>query len=177
MWFLATHRPAAISMIEVEHRRNTDLPADRVWAELRHFDRVLSWIPGGDASTITVRGRGIGAVRDLRLATQGHVQHRLVAFDDDRRTFSYRLTAGKPIGMQDYTVVASVHPTDECHCTIRWKGRMTADASLDEAVVGRALEVALANMTSGLIAVLKGATPCFAPQPNEDWQLHRRETD
>ena len=158
-------------MIEVEHRRDIDLSADTVWEEIRHFDRVLKWIPGGDESSITVEGEGVGAVRDIQLATQGYVQHRLVAFDDAKRMFSYELTAGKPIGMQDYVVVATVTPVDEGHCTIRWAGRMTADASLDEAETGHALEVALGNMTSGIIARLKGEMPDFASQPNEDWQL------
>ena len=158
-------------MIEIEHRRETDLSPDRVWKELRHFDRVLNWIPGGDQSTITVQGEGVGAVRELRLATQGPVGHRLLILDDERRMLSYELTDGKPIGMQDYVVVATVTPADKGGCTIRWSGRMTADASLDEEEVGRALEVALANMTSGLIARLKGEVPAFAQQPNEDWQL------
>jgi len=160
-------------MVEVEHRRDIDLSADTVWAEIRHFDRVLNWVPRGEESTITVRGEGIGAVRDIHLATQGYVQHRLVAFDDTARMFSYELTAGKPIGMQDYVVVATVTPIDEEHCTIRWAGRMTADASLDETQIGRALEVALGNMTSGIIARLKGEAPDFAWQPNEAWQLNR----
>ena len=160
-------------MIEIEHRRDTDIPADIVWEELRHFDRVLNWIPGGDRSTIAVNGAGIGAVRDLHLATQGQVQHRLVALDDRRRTLSYELTGGKPIGMRNYTVVASVTPIDDNRCTIRWAGSMTADASLDEAEVGQALEVALANMTTGIVALLKGEVPQFEQQPNEDWQLRR----
>ena len=158
-------------MIDIEHRRDTDLSADAVWDELRHFDRVLNWIPGGEQSTITVQGEGVGAVRELHLATQGPVGHRLLILDDERRMLSYELTDGKPIGMQDYVVVATVTPTDGGGCTIRWSGRMTADASLDEEAVGRALEVALANMTTGLIARLKGEAPVFAQQPNEDWQL------
>lgn len=162
-------------MIEIEHRRNIDLPATTVWEEIRHFDRVLKWVPRGAESTIAVRGTGIGAVRDIHLATQGYVQHRLIAFDDGLRTFSYELTAGKPIGMQDYTVVATVTPIDAQHCTIRWAGKMTADASLNEVEVGRALEVALGNMTTGIIACLKGVPPVFVEQPNEDWQLQRRE--
>jgi len=160
-------------MIEIEHRRDTDLPADIVWEEVRHFDRVLKWVPRGDESTITVVGKGVGAVRDIRLATQGYVQHRLVALDDGQRMFSYQLTAGKPIGMQDYTVVATVTPVDEDHCTIRWAGKMTAEASLNEAEIGHALEIALGNMTTGIIALLKGEVPKFEQQPNEAWQLHR----
>jgi hypothetical protein len=34
-------------MVEVEHRRDIDLSADTVWEEVRHFDRVLNWIPRG----------------------------------------------------------------------------------------------------------------------------------
>ena len=158
-------------MVEIEHLRDIDLSADIVWAEIRHFDRVLNWVPGGDKSTITVQGEGVGAVRDIQLTTQGYVQHRLVAFDDENRMFSYELTAGKPIGMQDYTVAATVTPTDEGHCRLRWTGKMTADSSLDEPEVGRALEVALGNMTSGIIARLKRIVPEFAQQPNENWQL------
>ena len=162
-------------MIEVEHCRDIDLSADTVWEEIRHFDRVLNWIPGGDRSTMTVDGEGVGAVRDIHLATQGYVQHRLVAFDDKARMFSYELTAGKPIGMQDYVVVATVTPVDDDNCRIRWAGRMTADSTLDEGEVGHALEVALGNMTSGIIARLKGEEPVFSAQPNEAWQLTATE--
>lgn len=160
-------------MIDIQVRRDTDLSADAVWEEMRHFDRLLKWVPGGDESTISVKGEGVGAVRDVQLVTQGYVQHRLVAFDDEQRMFSYELTGGKPVGMQDYTVVATVTPIDEDHCTIRFAGRMTADSSLDEAEVGRAVEAALGNMVTGTIAVLKGEAPDFAHQPNEDWQLRR----
>jgi len=164
-------------MIDVEHKRDIDLPADVVWQEIRHFDRVLNWIPGGATSTISVTGNGIGAIRDIHLSTQGYVQHRLVAFDDDARMFSYELTAGKPIGMQDYVVVATVTPIDDGHCTIRWAGKMTPDSSLNEAEIGIALEVALANMTTGIVALLKGEEPVFKGQPNEDWQFRQGAPD
>jgi hypothetical protein len=160
-------------MIEIEHQRHTDLSAETVWEEVRHYDRVLNWIPRGDESKITVNGEGIGMIRDIELATQGYVQHRLIAFDNDKRMFSYTLTAGKPIGMQDYTVVATVSPIDDNHCTIRWAGKMTADNKLNEPEIGQALEVALGNMTTGIIALLKGETPRFVEQPNEDWQLQQ----
>lgn len=160
-------------MIEIEVKREADLPADRVWEEMRHFDRVLNWIPGGAQSTINVIGQGVGAVRDLQLATQGYVQHRLLTFDETQRSFSYELTDGKPIGMQDYRVVASITPIDASRCTICWRGKMTADETLNEAEVGHALEVALGNMVTGMIAILKGEAPNFVTQPNEDWQLRK----
>ena len=160
-------------MIEFEVRHDTDLSAEQVWEEMRHFDRVLKWIPGGDKSSMSVTGEGVGAVRDIQLATQGYVQHHLAAYDEKQRTFAYELTGGKPIGMQDYRVVASVTPIDNAHCTICWAGKMTADESLNEIEVGHALEVALGNMVIGTIAVIKGEAPNFEQQPNEDWQLRR----
>jgi hypothetical protein len=156
-------------MIAIEHQRDTDHSADRVWEEMRHFDRVLKWIPRGDESTISITGEGIGMVRDIQLATMGYVQHRLLAFDDEKRMFSYNLTAGKPLGMQEYAVVATVTPIDDAHCTIRWAGKMTADGSLDEAEIGSALELALANMTTGIIAVLEDEAADFAQQPRVDY--------
>ena len=114
-------------------------------------------------------------IRDLELSTQGYVQHRLVAFDDKERTFSYTLTAGQPIGMKEYTVVAQVVPIDSGHCTIRWTGNMTADKSLNEHSIGIALETALRNMTTGIIALIKGETPVFVEQPNENWQLMKTQ--
>ena len=44
---------------------------------------------------------------------------------------------------------------------------------MNEPEIGRALEVALANMTTGIIALLKGEAPNFIVQPNEDWQLQQ----
>ena len=151
-------------MIDIEHRCDIDLPAQTVWEEMRHFDRVLYWIPRGDESSIRISGEGVGMIRDIELATMGYVQHRLLAFDDKKRMFSYRLTGGKPLGMQDYTVVATVTAVDDDHCIIRWVGRMTGDGSLDEAEIGRALEMALGNMTIGIIAVLKCRLPEYAQQ-------------
>jgi hypothetical protein len=50
---------------------------------------------------------------------------------------------------------------------------MAADDNLNEPEIGRALEVALGNMTTGIIALLKGEAPNFIVQPNEDWQLQQ----
>jgi len=159
-------------MISINVEREVDLPAETIWEEMKHFDRVLRWVPGGDKSTISVKGEGIGAIRDINLITQGYVQHQLIAFDNEKRMFSYKLTAGKPVGMEDYTVVASVTPIDKNNCKIQWAGEMESDSRVDENKVGVALEAALGNMVTGTIALLKGEKPVFSEQPLEDWQKH-----
>ena len=46
----------------VEVIRTTEIPAEIIWDEMKHFDRVLRWVPGGDKCTISVKGKGIGAI-------------------------------------------------------------------------------------------------------------------
>ena len=154
----------------VEISRITDIPSEIIWNEMKHFDRVLNWVPGGNESTISVKGKGVGAIRDITLITQGYVQHELVAYSDKDLSFSYKLTDGKPVGMQDYIVVAKIIPIDDQNSEIRWVGKVESDKRLNEDDVAEALSVALNNMITGLIALLKKQEPVFIYQPLEDWQ-------
>ena len=157
-------------MKTVEVSRITDIPSETIWNEMKHFDRVLNWVPGGNESSISVNGKGVGAIRDITLITQGYVQHELVAYSDEDLSFSYKLTDGKPVGMQDYIVVASIIPIDDHNSEIRWVGKVESDKRLNEDDVAEALSVALNNMITGLIALLKKQEPVFVYQPLEDWQ-------
>ena len=157
-------------MKTVEVNRITDIPSRTIWNEMKHFDRVLNWVPGGNESSISVKGKGVGAIRDINLITQGYVQHELVAYSDKELSFSYKLTDGKPVGMQDYVVVAKIIPIDDNNSEIRWVGKVESDKRLNEDDVAEALSVALNNMVTGLIALLKNQEPVFVHQPLEDWQ-------
>ena len=157
-------------MKTVEVSRITDIPSEVIWNEMKHFDRVLNWVPGGNESSISVKGKGVGAIRDITLITQGYVQHELVAYSDKELSFSYKLTDGKPVGMQDYVVVAKIIPIDDNNSEIRWVGKVESDKRLNEDDVAEALSVALNNMVTGLIALLKNQEPVFVHQPLEDWQ-------
>ena len=157
-------------MKTVEVTRIAEIPAQVIWDEMKHFDRVLRWVPGGGKSTITVKGKGIGAIRDINLITQGYVQHELVAYNDDDYSFSYKLTDGKPVGMQDYVVVAKITPINDQESEIKWTGKVSSDKRLKEDDVAEALTTALNNMITGLIALINEEKPIFDDQPLEDWQ-------
>ena len=157
-------------MKTVEVIRIANIPAEIIWDEMKHFDRVLRWVPGGDESTISVKGKGVGAIRDIELITQGYVQHELIAYSERDYSFSYKLTDGKPVGMQDYTVVAKITPIDQQKSEIRWSGKVTSDKRLNENDVAKALSAALNNMITGLIALIKKEKPIFVDQPLENWQ-------
>ena len=49
-------------------------------------------------------------------------------------------------------------------------GKVESDKRLNEDDVAEALSVALNNMITGLIALLKKQEPVFIYQPLEDWQ-------
>ena len=157
-------------MKTVEVIRIADIPAKVIWDEMKHFDRVLRWVPGGNESTISVKGHGVGAIRDIELVTQGYVQHELVAYSEKDYSFSYKLTDGKPVGMQDYIVIAKITPIDQEKSEIRWSGKVTSDKRLSENDVADALSTALNNMITGLIALIKKEEPVFVNQPLENWQ-------
>tara|TARA_B100000674_G_scaffold77466_1_gene53921 strand:+ start:62 stop:547 length:486 start_codon:yes stop_codon:yes gene_type:complete len=157
-------------MKTVEVIRIANIPAEIIWDEMKHFDRVLRWVPGGNESTISVRGNGVGAIRDIELVTQGYVQHKLVAYSEKDYSFSYKLTDGKPVGMQNYIVIAKITPINQQKSEIRWSGEVTSDKRLNENDVAEALSTALNNMITGLIAFIKKEKPVFVDQPLEDWQ-------
>ena len=157
-------------MKTVEVIRIADIPAQVIWDEMKHFDRVLRWVPGGNESTISVKGHGVGAIRDIELVTQGYVQHELVAYSEKDYSFSYKLTDGKPVGMQDYIVVAKITPINKQKSEIKWSGKVTSDKRLSENDVADALSTALNNMIPGLIALIKKEEPVFVNQPLENWQ-------
>ena len=154
----------------VEVSRIADIPSEIIWNEMKHFDRVLKWVPGGSESTISVKGKGVGAIRDINLVTQGYVQHELIEYSDKDLSFSYKLTDGKPVGMKDYVVIAKIIPINDSSSEIRWSGKVESDKRLNEDDVAEALSVALNNMITGLIALIKKQEPVFVHQPLEDWQ-------
>ena len=157
-------------MKTVEVSRIANISSEIIWDEMKHFDRVLRWGPGGGESTISVKGKGVGAIRDIELVTQGYVQHELVAYSEKDYSLSYKLTDGKPVGMQDYIVVAKITPINKQKSEIRWSGKVTSDKRLDENDVAEALSTALSNMISGLIALIEKETPDFIDQTLDNWQ-------
>ena len=157
-------------MKTVEVSRIANISSEIIWDEMKHFDRVLRWVPGGSESTISVKGKGVGAIRDINLITQGYVQHELIAYSDKDYSFSYKLTDGKPVGMKDYVVVAKILPINNDSSEIRWSGKVESDERLNEDDVAEALSVALNNMITGLIALIEKQEPVFVYQPLEDWQ-------
>ncbi len=98
-----------------------DATPDQVW-DLIHEFGDLSYMPG--VESVTVEG-------DVRtVSTMGmEIQERLVAKDDDDRTFSYAIVGG-PVPVDSHQVNISVRP-DGDGSTLVWEVTVTPDEALE----------------------------------------------
>jgi uncharacterized protein YndB with AHSA1/START domain len=105
-------------------------PADTVWAYLRDFSNLDEWAPSIESCEIEADARPdqVGAVR--RLTAQGGqavFRERLLAFDDEGRSFSYEFVES-PLPVRDYRSTIRVVPvTDSGQAFVEWWGEFAAD--------------------------------------------------
>ena len=142
--------------MRVSYSQNLDAPLADAWAVVRDFGSLLKWVRGGSEGSIRLTGDGVGMLRDLVLPAVGSVQHRLDELDDDAHRITYSLTAGKPLGMAEYSVSATLIERNGPGCTIEWAGEFNAEpgAALDEMAAG--LENAYEGMSTLLNELLVG---------------------
>ena len=77
-----------------------DAPIDAVWALIRDFGGLGDWHPGVVKCELLggLRGMEIGAIRVLTLVDGAQVTERLVAFDEENRSFTYQIVeSGLPV--------------------------------------------------------------------------------
>jgi hypothetical protein len=96
-------------------------PAARVWALMRGFGDVMSWMQGLERCEL--EGSGVGAVRTITMAGGFQIQERLESFDDAQRSFSYSIVAGSRLPMRDYLSTVKLRDAAPDRCEISWHGR------------------------------------------------------
>ncbi|RTL69484.1 MAG: SRPBCC family protein [Pseudonocardiaceae bacterium] len=106
-----------------------------VWARIRDFNGIADWHPGIQTCELTTGDSGVevGAVRKLGLGGDAVVSERLVALDDDARTYTYTFTDSGPFAVRRYVSTIRVAPvTDTGQAFVEWWAEFDADAA-DEA--------------------------------------------
>lgn len=105
-------------------------PADEVWALVRDFDGLPSWIPAIVSSSLDFGSAAeVGAVRRLTLGDGGVVVERLLALDDLARRYTYEITES-PFAVRRYVSTIRVAPvTDIGHCFVEWWTEYDADGA------------------------------------------------
>lgn len=124
--------------IEVTYRHVLDASITHAWVLLGDFGSILQWVVGGSEATIRLTGSGPGMLRDLDLPSVGKVQHHLDVLDEAEHRIAYSLTAGRPLGMVEYSVSAQLFERPGGGCVLEWLGEFTpeADASVEQMADG-----------------------------------------
>lgn len=105
--------------------------ADAVWDVIRDFNGLATWFPALPAGEIE-DGRpsdAVGCVRRFDLGAGPPTREKLVALDDDARSYSYTLVEG-PFPCRDYLATLRVVPVNdggEPRCLVEWANRYDCD--------------------------------------------------
>jgi len=112
-------------------------PVDKVWAQVRAYNDLPTFLPAIGHSEIVEGVDGqVGAVRRLTLADGGDpFDERLLALDDPTRTLTYTFVGANPFGVRRYVSTVRVSPvTDTGQAFIEWSAEYDADAGEEEAL-------------------------------------------
>jgi mxaD protein len=104
--------------------RTVDIPApvDKVWAAVKDFDSLNKWHPGFAQDEI-VKGDNNkpGAVRKLTIKDGPSFTEELLAFDDAKHTYKYRIIES-PLPLRDYVSHIAVKPGPKGGSQVTWSG-------------------------------------------------------
>jgi organic hydroperoxide reductase OsmC/OhrA len=119
--------------VTVETSHDFELPAAAVWDLIAGFDTL----PDYHASVPASRLSQGGAVRHLTISEEaggGTVVERLVSFDDEAMTFSYRIIEliDSPMPFRDYQAWVKLEATGENSCTLHWNSSFNVEGTSKE---------------------------------------------
>ena len=116
-------------MVQAHIAKKLEAPADRVWAlaNWRGCEQLMP-IPG-QMERVSFEGEGVGARRTFHLDRErlggGSVVEELVALDERRRYYEYRLADNGPLPWTDYSGVIVVTPCGPEACAIKFSVDIT----------------------------------------------------
>ncbi|ANY25144.1 SRPBCC family protein [Gordonia terrae] len=120
-------------MASIEVTKDFSRSAEAVWAWIGDTGGVAAWIPAIDASRMD------GDVRHVVFTDGAPARERIVAFDEEARTYSYEYIDG-PLPLEHYRSTVSVAADGDDHCTVRWSAEFGAESAEVEAELATAIE-------------------------------------
>ena len=119
--------------VKVETSHNFELPAAAVWDLIAGFNTLPDYHASVPASRLS---KG-GAVRYLTISEEaggGTVVERLVNYDDDAMTFSYKIIEliDSPMPFRDYQAWVRLESTGGHACTLYWNSSFNVEGSSKE---------------------------------------------
>lgn len=106
-----------------------DITIDRspatVWKYVGDFNAVDLWHPSVKNSTLKGQSNKPGAVRTLKLTTDGEMVEKLLAYDAAKTSYTYT-TLKSPFPIKNYVSTISVKPTADGKTLMTWSATFDA---------------------------------------------------
>src|SRR5882757_4132485 len=110
-------------LLKVVKSVNIAAPVDKVWNAVKDFDSLNKWHPGFASDEIQKgENNKVGAVRKLTVKDGPSFTEELLAFDDAKHTYKYRIIES-PLPLRDYVSHITVTPgPTKGHSHVTWSG-------------------------------------------------------
>ena len=106
-------------------------PVDKTWDAVKNFDSLPKWHPGFSADVIQKgENNKVGAVRKLTVKDGPSFTEELLAFDDAKHTYKYRIVES-PLPLRDYVSHISVKPDGKGGSKVTWSGTFKRKSTSD----------------------------------------------
>ena len=134
--------------LRVTRTADINAPVEKVWDAVKNFDSLNKWHPGFAADEITKgENNKPGAVRKLTVKDGPSFTEELLAFDDARHTYRYRIIES-PLPLRDYVSSVSVKPGASGGSHVTWTGTFKRKSTSDTPPEGENDEAATKVITS-----------------------------
>jgi mxaD protein len=106
-------------------------PVDKVWDAVKDFDSLPKWHPGFAKDEIQKGNNNEpGAVRKLTIKNGPSFTEELLAFDDAKHTYKYRIIES-PLPLRDYVSHITVSPGAKGGSHVTWTGSFKRKSTSD----------------------------------------------
>ena len=134
--------------LKVTKSVNVAAPVDKTWDAIKNFDSLNKWHPGFSADVIQKgENNKVGAVRKLTVKDGPSFTEELLAFDDAKHTYKYRIIES-PLPLRDYVSHITVTPGPNGGSHVTWVGTFKRKSTSDTPPEGENDEAALKLINS-----------------------------
>ncbi len=134
--------------LKVTKSVNVAAPVDKTWDTIKNFDSLNKWHPGFSADEIQKGvNNQVGAVRKLTVKDGPSFTEELLAFDDAKHTYKYRIIES-PLPLRDYVSHITVIPGPNGGSHVTWVGTFKRKSTSDTPPEGENDEAALKLINS-----------------------------
>ena len=108
---------------EVTSKNYVELNADIVWKKLIVFGGTEKFVPKL-IEKVTVKGQGIGAIRDIYLKGGGKIIEELTKIDNEERHMEF-IILSTPMPITNYTGIFIVNEISNTKCEVKFSSNYT----------------------------------------------------